>query len=555
MLSVASLFLEQIEDVFGTIAPVIHVFDFTVLFLTLFDTVAEIIRSKNRKAYIRKNWLSLGFLALFVLLFGISKSSLFIPQSGKAEFSYYRAVIIIRNIFLVLKIFQRVKKFTALLESLTLKPAQTILLSFFMVILCGALVLMMPFTTVDGKGLPFLDAWFTATSAVCVTGLIVVDTAAVFTRIGQTVIVLLIQIGGLGIMIISYFTLFSLRKRLSVEEKLLISYMISQSDMNQLSKTIKGIILSTLAIEGTGFLLFTIGFSRLFGLSGTTLFYGFFHSISAFCNAGFALFSDSLEGFTGSALINITAALLIICGGISFSVIMNLSGLLRGKTRKLTLNTRMVLIITGLLLLTGTLLIYGLEHGNTLRNYPLGVQYLASFFQSVTLRTAGFNTIPLGGLTAATVAVMIVFMFIGAATGSTGGGIKVNTIGVIYAYVASVLKNRDKAVLSQQGINSSHILKAFLILLFGLLAVTFGTILLSVTEKMPYISLLFESVSAFATVGLTLGITPDLSSGGRIIIIFLMFAGRLGPLTILSAATVEDKKVRIEYPEGDVSLG
>jgi trk system potassium uptake protein TrkH len=287
--------------------------------------------------------------------------------------------------------------------------------------------------------------------------------------------------------------------------------------------------------------------------------------VSAFCNAGFSLFSTSLEGFLGNPAVNFTIALLIIAGGISFAVITDLFRILKlrikalfvpvaGARELMSLNTYVVACITPVLIIAGMLLIYGLEHNSTLASLPLGQQYLAAFFQSVTLRTAGFNTIPIGDLTTTTLLVMIPFMFIGAASGSTAGGIKINNLAVMYGYLKSILLNRDSVTIRRSSLSRTQVNKAFLVFLFGVFSITFGTIILSATEEAELANIMFEVVSAFGTVGLSTGITPVLSAAGKIVIVVLMFIGRLGPLTILAAAAQPEKRIRISFPRGDVML-
>ncbi|MCK5197700.1 MAG: TrkH family potassium uptake protein, partial [Spirochaetales bacterium] len=446
-------------------------------------------------------------------------------------------------------------------------PAQTIFMSFLLVILGGTLLLMMPFTAAEGNGLPFLNALFTSTSAVCVTGLIVVDTAVYFSIWGQIIILVLIQIGGLGIMILSYFTVFVLRRAMSVEDKVLISYMLSDDDMSSISRTMKSIVGITFLIEGIGALILFAGFVKNTTMdAGSYFFYSIFHSVSAFCNAGFALFSDSLEGFSSSLLLSGGIAILIITGGISFSVIANLRSVItvrlggkilennRGQSR-LTLNTKIVLSLSSVLLISGTLLFYALEHGGTLRNMSIGGQYLTAFFQSVTLRTAGFNTVSFGSLAPSMLVIMMIYMFIGAASGSTAGGIKVNTVAVLGSAVKSAWRNEKDVVLLKQAIPPELVLKAFMILLFGVVAVITGTFLLAVTENAPLEDIMFEAVSAFGTVGLSTGLTSGLSSFGRLVIIILMFIGRLGPLTVLAATSSGSKRLNVTYPRAEISIG
>lgn len=564
LLSVVSLFLEQVDTDLLFIVLLTNLLDFAVLLLLLAEVFIEYRRAPYKRIYLRRNIFSLAFAAAFVVLFVLNKYLVFrYSDTGYTGFS--SLVLIVRNVFLLLKVFSRLKRLASIIEGISVHPAQTILFSFLMVILVGTLVLMMPFTAVNGPGLGFLDALFTSTSAVCVTGLIVVDTATFFSTAGRLVILLLIQIGGLGIMMYSYFTMFVLRRSVSVEDKFLISYMLSEDDMSGLSRSLASILGITFLFEGLGALVLFTEFYSPDNLSNAVL-NSVFHSISAFCNAGFALFSDSLESFSGSPIVNVTIALLIISGGISFAVILNvrdnlgdrLKKLFSGRrrtVRRLSLNTKIVLIGSAVLLFSGMVFFYALEHGGVLKSMSLGRQYLAAFFQSVTLRTAGFNTIPFGSLSTAVCLFMIVYMFIGAASGGTAGGIKINTVAVLGAYVASVLKNSEDVRISRYALPQPRILKAFLIFLFGVLVVTAGVFLLSLSEDARLIDIMFETVSAFGTVGLSTGLTPGLTGFGRVIIILLMFTGRLGPLTILAAASRKTKHVKISYPQADITIG
>jgi trk system potassium uptake protein TrkH len=563
VLSVAALFVE-LSFPGTTAAEIAWYADFLILGLLAAEVAAEAKQAVFLRTYLRQNLPSLAFVLVFAILFIYNKLLFPIGSQSHLE-GIGRWVIVLRNTFLLLKVFSRLKRLASFFESITTQPAQTILLSFMMVILSGALVLMMPFTTVSGKGLPFLDALFTATSAVCVTGLIVVDTATVFTLWGQLVILALIQIGGLSIMVISYFTLFSIRQKVSFQDKLLLSYMLSEQNISMLSKRLRTIIYSSFLIEGAGALLLLVPFHRAGQSLRETVVLSVFHSVSAFCNAGFSLFSNSLEDYAGSPAVNFVIAGLIIAGGISFGVISDFFKILRTRIRALfkrqpgrksflALNTYVVVSVTPLLIVLGLFLIYGLEHTASLAQRPLGEQYLAAFFQSVTLRTAGFNTIPIGGLTTTTLLVMIPFMFIGAASGSTAGGIKINNVAVIFAYLKSVLLNRDAVILRNSSLSKDQVNKAFLVFFFGVFSVTLGTIVLSLSEQAELQDLMFEVVSAFGTVGLSTGITPDLTGIGKTMIIILMFIGRLGPLTILAAAAQPERGVQISYPRGDLLL-
>jgi len=565
ILSIVSLIVEQahIQNRFSAIFT--HTLDFTVLFLFLAEVIVDFVRSTDKRHFIRKQLFEVLFLVFFTVLFAYNKYLLFSSQ-GAVYGNLPGKIIIVRNIFVLLKVFGRIRKLSSFVRSLTAHPARTVMLSFFLVIVTGTILLMLPFTTPDGAGLGFVDSLFTATSAVCVTGLIVVDTATAFSIWGKLVILLLIQAGGLGIMILSFFMAFILRRSLTVEDKFLISYMTSEKDMRNLGRSIKNIINITLIIEGAGAVLLFLGFRTSLGTNLQTLFISVFHAISAFCNAGFSLFSDSLVGFQSNTLISLTVIVLIILGGLSFVVIMNLKGwlaagvpnLVKRKSfsiKGLSLNTRVVLLGTGTLLGLGMLLIYALEHRYSLANLDLKTQYLAAFFQSVTTRTAGFNTISMSGLRNPTYLLMMVFMFIGGASGSTAGGVKINSLALVLAYVNSLLKDKREVTLFNYALAKDLVLRALLILLFGLVSVLGGMLILSMTESAPFIQICFETVSAFGTVGLSAGITSALSIIGKYVIILLMFVGRIGPLTLLAAAAQRMKQVQIEYPTGEILVG
>ncbi len=565
LLSIVSLVVEQadIQTRFSFIFT--NTLDFIILSLFLTEVIVDFLRSADKKHFLKNHLFEVLFLVFFTALFAYNKYLLF--SSARAVYGNLPGkIIIVRNIFVLLKVFARIRKLSAFVRSLTAHPARTVGLSFVLVIVTGTILLMLPFTTSDGSGLGFVDSLFTATSAVCVTGLIVVDTATAFSIWGKIIILLLIQIGGLGIMILSFFMAFILRRSLTLEDKFLISYMTSEKDMSNLGRSIKNIINITLIIEGVGAVLLFLGFRNQLGTNMETVFTSVFHAISAFCNAGFSLFSDSLEGFRSNTLVNLTVIVLIICGGLSFVVIMNLKGWLAGgvsnlfkkksfSIKGLSLNTRVVLLGTVVLLGLGMLLIYALEHRYSLAAFDLKTQYLTAFFQSVTTRTAGFNTISMSGLREPTYLLMMIFMFIGGASGSTAGGVKINSLALFLAYVSSLLRDKREVTLFNHSVAKDLVLRALLILLFGLVSVLGGMLILSITENAAFINVCFETVSAFGTVGLSAGITSTLSIIGKYVIILLMYIGRIGPLTLLAAAAQRMRKVQIEYPTGEILVG
>ncbi|MFH2116232.1 MAG: potassium transporter TrkG, partial [Spirochaetota bacterium] len=447
LLGVVALFMEQAEA-----GPVfvgfIHVLDFAILVLIIWLSIGEIKNAKYPRNYIRTYWPSLAFVLVLTGFFLYSKYTTFFVQDSE---DLGGLAVSLRNIFLVLKILGRMRKVFKLFERMATRPAQTVLVSFILVILSGALTLMLGQATVNGQGLGFIDAVFTATSAVCVTGLIVVDTAVDLTRTGQLIILVLIQIGGLGIMLFSFFVMIALRQRLSIQNRLTVSYMLSEDDMAGLSRSVRTIVMSTFTIEFAGALVLFSRFVFLKDSLAEAVFHSVFHAVSAFCNAGFALYSDSLESFRHDPLVILAVATLIVLGGISFGVIndlkswvISLLGKLKGNRGRVQriggMNTRVVLTISTALVFTGFCGFYLLEHKGVMADYTLGEQYLSALFQSVTLRTAGFNSVSFAGLRDATLLFMIMFMFVGGASGSTAGGIKVNSLAAIGAFFLSFIR-------------------------------------------------------------------------------------------------------------------
>jgi len=565
ILGVVSLFIEYGRSQSPFTRYLTNAIDYTILLLFILEVVNGFAKASRKLDYLRYNIGDVLFLFVFLLLFLFSKYTGYIMRTRKLA-SVGKYIIIVRNIFMIVKIGGRVRSINALFKRIATRPAQAVLFSFAAVIIVGTLLLMMSFSTSDGTRLGFVNALFTATSAVCVTGLIVVDTATRFSIIGKVVILLLIQIGGLGIMVLSYFMMFLFRRRLSLERTLIASYMLEEEDMTTLFGALRSILRTTLIIEFIGFLLLLISFSHIFGLGPGSVSFALFHSVSAFCNAGFSLFSENLSAFSADLLVNLVVAALIVLGGLGFAVLINmywvigdqLYRLFGGRERKrqgLSLNSKAVLTVSGILLLSGTLIIYASEHGNTLLVLDMRTQYLASFFQSVTLRTAGFNTIDVTSLHRFTYLFMILFMFIGGASGSTAGGVKVNTVAIIGGYVKGIIRNREEVTLFDHAVGSDLINRAFFILFLYGVCIFFGTILLTMTEDFDSVHILFEVVSAIGTVGLSAGITPGLSMPGKFVITALMFIGRVGPLTIFVALSQRKKRYPVIHPTGHIAIG
>ena len=444
-----------------------------------------------------------------------------------------------------------------------LNPSQMMVVGFAAVILIGAILLSLPIATQTGERTSFLDSLFTATSAVCVTGLVVVDTATYWNFFGQIVIIILIQIGGLGFMTIT--TLFSLivKKRINLKERLLIQESLNQIDLSGLVKLTRYILLMTFVIEGIGALILSTVFIPQFGFIRGS-WYSIFHSISAFCNAGFDLMGNvtgpysSLMYYVNNTTITLAISALIILGGLGFPVILDI--VKNKKISKLNMHSKIVLISTSILIVVGMLFILIVEYKNvgTLGNLSLKGKILSSLFQSVTIRTAGFATIDLTILHQATLFIMMIFMFVGASPASTGGGVKTTTIAVLILTVKSFLLGKEDIEVFGRRITSSTVRKSVGIFFVGVLAVLTGILLIVLIE--PEFDLLeasFEVVSALATVGLSIGGSPNLTSIGKLLIVIYMFMGRVGLLTIFLALVAKNtvNKQQIRYPEGRIIVG
>lgn len=442
-------------------------------------------------------------------------------------------------------------------KSIGLTPPQTLVIGLITIIFIGALLLTLPQATVEGKGLPLLDAVFTATSAVCVTGLVVVDTGTFFTVFGQIVILILIEMGGLGFM--TFATLFAmlLGRKISLKERLLLQEALNQVSLEGIVRLAKYILQISLVIQALGATILMLRWQSDLGWS-KAFYFGLFHSISGFNNAGFDLFGNfnSLMSYQSDIITNITLMFLIITGGFGFAV---LSDLYTKKGKKLSLHTKVVLYTSGLLIISGAAIIFLLEFSNpaTLGGLAPMTKLLATLFQSITPRTAGFNTLPIFAMRDSTQLFIIILMFIGASPGSTGGGIKTTTFVAIVTSVVHTLKGNCQVTIKERHIPKDIVQKAITITFIAMLLVIIVTMFLSITENSDPLTLMFETVSAFGTVGLSMGITPHLSHLGKMAIIFTMFCGRIGPLTLAFALSYKRKTAaaKIKYPEEKLIIG
>lgn len=432
-----------------------------------------------------------------------------------------------------------------------LSPPQILILGFIGLIVAGAILLKLPIATT--KPITWLTAFFTATSATDVTGLIVVNTATVFTLFGKIVILCLIQVGGLGIMTFAILILVIMGRKISFRQRLVIQDALNQSTSGGIVRLVKNVLYFTLSIEGIGALILAVYWGPQMGW-GKAVFFGIFHTVSAFNNAGFALWSGSLSRWVSDPVVNIVIGALIIIGGLGFTVLVNLW---RARhLRDLTLHTKFMLLGTLLINAFAFVMIFALEYNNpaTLGHLSLGGKVLGAYFQAVTTRTAGFNTVPISGLHEATLFLMILLMFVGGGSTSTAGGIKVTTFFALLLSVSKILRGKQDAVAFGRTIKDEIFMKAFALVVASLTSIFIAIFILSLTESAPFIDIAFEVVSAFGTVGLSAGLTGHLSVTGQIVIMCMMFIGKLGPLTLVfSLGVPKTKKVR--YPEGKLFIG
>lgn len=445
------------------------------------------------------------------------------------------------------------------------RPEVTLAFSFLAVILVGACLLMLDISNVK-PGISFIDALFTATTSTCVTGLVTVTPSEQFTIFGQVVILLLIQIGGLGFMTFISVLLLFMRAKLDFKEKMLLKDALNKEDFQGVGRYIKMIIRYTFCFEFIGFILI---FTQLYKGENLALeiFHALFTSISAFCNAGIDILGpSSLLLYQSNIVINLTVSALIILGGIGFAVWFDLAYQLKLTSKlkcslrdfynRLRVNTKIVLLMTVSLLLFGTVMIFFLEYQNALASLSLGDKLMAAFFNSVTLRTAGFYTIDFTIIKDATKLIMIVLMFIGGSPGGTAGGVKTTTFFLLIYAIVSMINRQDSVHFFKREVLISNVVKALVIFLMYTFIVLSACFLLLILENRAFIDILFEVVSALATVGLTVGITTELGMLSKLIIIVLMFIGRVGPITIaLSLRRNANHDKGIRYPVADIIVG
>lgn len=540
--------------------------DIAIIGFFIGENFLRLIIRRAKLAYLRSHWLDFAFIALFgtqiIFLRFFAESEIISSFLTRLNIvSITKAYIIAVQLYIGAVLFTKTIDANRFIARLNLTAPQLVLLTFAMVIGTGTLLLLLPRATITGHSMPLVDALFTATSATCVTGLIVVDTGSYFSSFGQGIILALIQIGGLGIMSLTAFAAVVAGRGMGMRESALMKDVLSSDFIGEVTKLLRNIILITAVCEIAGVLLLSRIWARDFTTPMDTFYYSLFHSISAFCNAGFSLFINSLEGFAGRADVVLTFAALIVIGGLGFMVVSDLVSSFVNKVKgrriraRLSLHSKAVLVTSGVLLVLGTVFFFILESGQSIAPMPFGERMLSAFFTSVTARTAGFHTTPMSAVAIPSALLVILLMFIGASPGGTGGGVKTSTFAVLISTLRSILKGRPNVEFFKRTLPQDVVNKAICVVILSLGLVFVTSLVVSVAEKQPLTEVLFESVSAFGTVGLSRGLTRDLTMVSKIAIILTMFFGRIGPLTLGLAIRQRSREASYSYPAERVMIG
>lgn len=450
------------------------------------------------------------------------------------------------------------------MKKLRFTTTQIILLSFLLVILLGSILLALPQSSSNGKAVPYIDALFTATTSTCVTGLVTVPTFSTWSVFGQAVILVLIQIGGLGVITAVSGLMLLLNKRLGIGDRLLIQDAFNLNTMSGLVKFVKNVLFGTLIVEAVGAALYMLVFVPEFGARGIWI--SVFNSVSAFCNAGIDIIGESsLCSYATNPLINAVTSMLIILGGLGYIVWWDCLRIIKSRSSKnrkvfrhLTLHSRIALTTTLILILAGWVLFFILEYSNpkSFGNFTLLDKAQASLFQSVTTRTAGFASVPQENLTNASAAVSAILMMIGGSPVGTAGGMKTVTVAVLFCSALATIRNKSSAALFGRRISETAIKKAVAVAVSFLSVCTVSIVLLLATNNISFIDAIYESVSATATVGLSRNLTPSLNTAGKLIIIATMYLGRVGPISLAVAfGSKNESQNVISEPTEEISIG
>jgi len=521
--------------------------DLALLGYFLADIVLRLAIAGRRYRHLRSRWFDL------LVVLAVARAI----AGGRTAWAWF----LVRELAALGSRFTRTRRYRQLVSQLRLHPAKLMVGSFAGAILVGTVLLSLPEASATGGSLRFVDALFTATSATCVTGLIVKDTGSDFTLFGQFVILVLIQLGGLGIMTFSVSLGLALGARLTKSREVVMQDVLDQESIHEVLALVRFILVATFAIEAAGAVLLFFCFGAHHGYSVETLYTAIFHSVSAFCNAGFSVFRTSLMTYRGDVWINLVMIGLITVGGLGFPVLRDLFLQLLprrrrgGRAPRLRMQTKVVLATSAALVGVGAVVFYAVERGGALGGMTAGQKALACAFQSVTARTAGFNTVDISQVGSAGLLLMICLMFIGASPGSTGGGVKTTTFAILLQAMRATFRRRPQVDFFQRAVPMEVVRRAVALIVLSALLVLATMVVLMSVEGQPFRVVAFETVSAFGTVGLSAGATPLLTDPGRLIITALMFVGRLGPLTLALSLLGELRPARFQYAEERIMVG
>jgi trk system potassium uptake protein len=530
---------------FGVLRLLAAVLNPVLVLVVLLDAVLGFIHAPSLTPYMRSRWLDITLLIPIVAVAVTGHSALLL--------------VALRQIVVLSRSFTYSRYFSRIVVEIRRQPLRLLAVSFIALIGLGTFLLTFPAAASSGHATGLVDALFTSTSAVSTTGLVTVDTGSYYSAFGQVIIALLFQVGGLGYMVLIALIIYGFGGRLSVTGQVLLRESISGSSTLHLRKFTLAVVLSTVVMEtvGAGFLaLFLLGRMPL----RAAIYSGAFHSVSAFCTAGFGLYADSFTGYQNHIGINLTLSLLSIAGAAGFSVLYDLTRFARnrlarnGPRGKLSVHSRLVLMTGGLLILVGMVVILFSEWRDPAPAMPF--PFVHALFQAISASTTtGFNSVPIGAMSAASLWLITMLMFIGAGPGGTAGGIKNTTFGVMVVYLFSYLSGRPRATVFGRELPARTIGAALLVAVGASVWVSVVLLLMTLTESAPFLPLLFEVVSAFGTVGLSTGITPLLSTAGKLLIILTMFFGRMGPIAFGMSLLSRPQPVAIRHAEADIIIG
>ncbi len=564
VLLISSLILEYGFYLSDETRILLHQLQLLIVGVFIGEFLLKVLLSQKRRIYLKENRIAF-FLVIFFLLFIFllknpsGPSGLIYSLDRIGILTWPGNFIIIFQIYALACLLLKIPQLNKAITALKIKPPWIVILTFVSIITVGTLLLLLPRATAPGKETMFMDALFTATSATCVTGLVVLDTGSHFSLLGQLIILSLIQVGGLGLMTFTSFFVLTLGREFGVKDRTLLRDILNYRSIGRIGSLIMSILIITFTIEIVGAIFLYFQFLPYNGGGLSSAYSAIFHSISAFCNAGFSLYSDSFIRYRNDLGINLTMSSLIILGGLGFIVIVNLLrwvyGYFKHKKESLSLQSKLVLTVSSVLIIGGTALIFLVEKNGVLSGFSWKEKLLTAYFQSVTARTAGFNTLNIGSLSIFSAFLFIVFMFIGASPGSTGGGIKTSTFATLFLTIRSMTQGKNRVEVFHRTIPTLVVYQALCVAILALGWIAFFTLVLSLTENAPFIDIFFEELSAFATVGLSRGLTPQLTTAGRVVIILSALVGRIGPLTLALAMGGGRMKELYQYPEERIMVG